>query len=149
MPELEICAGQIWRDDCYYLNHDTKQCMRKYFVVLAVDDSKNIYTAVFTSKPNGLVQDPPCNPGPPRGGYFVGVPGGVLNLPTWVDFSSLHTLDGFDLSLHVRQGRTARLAQSLDVGLLRRVLRCVLGSDDITARQARWIGNTVAALEAL
>jgi hypothetical protein len=36
--------------------------------------SADVISAVFTSKPNGLREHPPCDHGPPRAGYFVGTP---------------------------------------------------------------------------
>ena len=145
MTKLAVAPGQIWQDDCYYLDRQTGECKRKYVLVLATN-SGDAVTAVFTSKPNGLTENPVCSLGPPRAGFFAGVPGGVLNLPTWIDFSSLDILDGFDLNTHVSSGRTRLLAQKLPAQILCGVLRCVLQSEDITGRQARWVGNTIAAL---
>ncbi|MDD5176659.1 MAG: hypothetical protein PHQ05_09585 [Sterolibacterium sp.] len=146
MIQIAVAPGQIWQDDCYYLDRLTGECKRKYVLVLAVDGSGDAVTAVFTSKPHGLTETPACSLGPPRAGYFVGVPGGVFNQPTWVDFSSLDTLDGFDLATHVSSGRTRLLSQTLPAEIFCGVLRCVLQSEDITARQARWIGDTAAKL---
>ena len=146
MPKLYVAPGQIWRDDCYYLNRVTGECMRKYVLVLAVAHSGDMITAVLTSKPNGLTEHPPCSLGPPREGYFLGIPGHTLNKPTWVDFSSLQTLDRYDLELHIRQGRTKRLPHTLEAGTLCAVLRCVLRSDDITNRQSRWIADAITSL---
>jgi hypothetical protein len=140
-------AGQIWRDDCYYLDRATGQCQRKYMLVLAVDPrSSDMVTAVFTSKANGLVDSPACNLGPPRSGYYVGVPGGVLQRPSWVDFNSLQDLDAADLSKLQRSGRLSLVAQILPVPVFCAVLRCVQQSDDLTGRQARLIGDVAAAL---
>lgn len=139
--------GQIWRDDCYYLDRKTGECQRKYVLVLAVDPrGRDLVTAVFTSKPNGLVEQPACNLGPPRAGYFVGVPGGVLALPTWVDFNSLQDLDAADLAKLQRSGRMTLLPQPLPVSLFCAVLRCVMQCDDLTGRQARLVGDVAAAL---
>lgn len=139
--------GQIWRDDCYYLDRNTGACQRKYVLVLALDPrSGDLVTVVFTSKPNGLVEQPACNLGPPRAGYFVGAPGGVLTLPTWVDFSSLQDLDASDLAKLQRGGRMSLLPQPLSEPLFCAALRCVLQCDDLTGRQARLVGNVAAAL---
>jgi hypothetical protein len=114
---------------------------------LALDPrSGDVVTAVFTSKPNGLVEQPACNLGPPRSGYFVGAPGGVLTLPTWVDFNSLQDLDAGDLTELQRRGRMSLLLQTLPVPLLCAVLRCVLQCDDLTGRQARLVGDVAAVL---
>lgn len=147
MAKISVTAGQIWRDDCYYLDRETGECKRKYVLILAVDPgASDAVTAAFTSKSHGLTEIPACSLGPPRAGYFVGVPGGELKLPTWVDFSSVDILDSYDLGIHVGSGRTSLITQTLDREILCAVLRCALQSDDITGRQARWIGNTAAAL---
>lgn len=147
MPKVVIEAGQIWRDDCYYLDSTTGECKRKYVLILAVESNGcDAVTAVFTSKSNGLTEDPPCSLGPPRAGHYVGVPGGVMSLPTWVDFSSIDTLDNYDLAVHVSSSRKSLVTQTLALELLCAILRCVLQSEDITMRQARWIGDTVATL---
>jgi hypothetical protein len=145
MAKIAVEPGQIWQDDCYYLDRQTGECKRKYVVVLAADNGDAV-TAVFTSKSNGLTEIPACSLGPPRAGFFVGALGGVFNLPTWVDFSSLDILDGFDLARHVSSGRTQLLTQTLSVQTLCSVLRFVLQSEDITGRQARWLGDTAAVL---
>lgn len=145
MAAIAVAPGQIWQDDCYYLDRQTGGCKRKYVLILAAD-AGDALTAVFTSKPNGLTEKPACNLGPPRAGFFVGVPGGVFGQPTWVDFNSLEMLDAADLALHVATGRTHMLTQTLNTAMLCAVLRCLLQSDDITQRQARWLGDTAAVL---
>jgi hypothetical protein len=139
--------GQIWRDDCYYLDRSTGECQRKYVLVIAIDAaSQDAVTAVFTSKPNGLTEQPACSSGPPRAGYFVGTPGGVLAKPTWVEFTSLDLLDVADLKRHIRQGRKALTEQALTIEVFCSVLRCALRSDDVTRRQARLISDLAAQL---
>jgi hypothetical protein len=142
-----IAPGQIWRDDCYYLDRSTGECKRKYFLVLGTNGQSDALTAVFTSKPNGLTEHPACNLGPPRAGYFVGVPGGFLNVPTWVDFNSLNELDTQDLGRHVASGRSSLTLQTLPVEMFCGVLRCLLQSDDVTRRQAKWLADVVGKLD--
>lgn len=147
MAAVAAQPGQMWRDDCYYLDRKTGECQRKYLLVLAVDPrSGDVVTAVFTSKPNGLMELPACNLGPPRAGHFVGAPGGVLTVPTWVDFNSLQDLDAGDLTKLQRGGRMRLLPQTLPEPLLCAVLRCVLQCDDLTGRQARLVGDVAAKL---
>lgn len=35
-------AGQMWRDDCCYPDHDTGECRRKYLLVAAVDSRSGL-----------------------------------------------------------------------------------------------------------
>lgn len=146
MAKIHVAPGQIWQDDCYYLDRQTGECKRKYVLILATDQGGDAVTAVFTSKPHGLTETPACSLGPPRAGYFVGVPGGAFSQPTWVDFNSVEMFDMLDLHLHVSSGRTRLLDQTLDAPMFCAVLRCLLQSDDITGRQARLIGNVAAHL---
>jgi hypothetical protein len=149
MAQAAVAAqpGQIWRDDCYYLERKTGECQRKYLLVLAVDRrGGDLVTAVFTSKAHGLTEAPACHLGPPRAGCFVGAPGGVLAQATWVDFSSLQDLDAQDLQRQQGSGRSTLLAQRLPEPVFCAVLRCLLGFDDLTGRQARLVGDVAAAL---
>ena len=146
MAKISVVPGQIWQDDCYYLDRQTGECKRKYVLVLAADNSGDLVTAAFTSKPHGLTETPACSLGPPRAGFFVGSPGGILNQPTWVDFNSVEMLDAADLALHVSTGRTRLITVTLAAPIFCATLRCLLQSDDITQRQARWIGDTASNL---
>jgi len=142
-----VAPGQISQDYCYYLDRETGACQRKYVLILALaPGGGDSVTAVFTTKSHGLVEQPACSLGPPRAGYFVGVPGAPLGQPSWVDFSSVQTLDHADLAMHVKSGRTRLLVLSLAPPAFCKVLRCLLQSSDITGRQAKWIADAAASL---
>jgi hypothetical protein len=140
--------GQIWQDDCYYLDQQTGECKRKYMIVLAVDESTgDAVTVVFTSQPNGLPETPACHIGNPRSGYYLGVLGGTFFKETWLDFKGLETLDSDDLALHAKTGRKTLLKQSLPQTTFCATLRCIMQmQDDITKQQWRLLGNTIAKL---
>lgn len=146
MPAVAVSPGQIWQDDCYYLDRQTGECMRKYLLILATDQHADSLGIVFTSRPNGLTEEPACSLGPPRAGFFIGTPGGVFQKPTWMDFASLDLLDNYDFSRHVAQGRKKLLAQKLEPPIFCGILRCLLQSDDVTLRQARWLSETALLL---
>lgn len=136
--------GQIWQDDCYYLDENNK-CQRKYVLVLAVDPKYgDCVTLVFTSTPNGLPEQPACYIGNPRSGFYLGIPGYVFYKETWLDFNSLKTLDDYDLRLHQKQGRKTLLKQTLPQPTFCAVLRCILQmQDDISKIQWRLLGDTI------
>lgn len=138
--------GQIWRDDCYYLDRSSGECMPKYILILATDRSGDLVTAAFTSKSHGLPEDPACFHGPPRAGYFVGAPGSVLARPTWVDFSSLQDVDALDFDRWRSQGRVGLIPRALASALLCGVLRCLLGHQDTTRRQARLMADLASSM---
>lgn len=147
MSNLAI-VGQIWQDDCYYLDVQTGQCMRKFVLVLAVDEnSGDSVTVVFTSRSNGLPESPACHIGNPRSGYYLGTPGGLLHKPTWVDFNCLETLDSDDLKLHAQSGRKSLVNLTLSKAQLCAVLRCIMQiQEDISRREYRLLGNAIEAL---
>lgn len=102
---VSAMPGQIWRDDCYYRDH-MGECQPHFVLILAVCQQHNdAVTVTFTSKPNGLTVTPPCSSGPPRAGYFVGMPGGKLHKESWADLQSIDILDHRDFCLHVGQKR--------------------------------------------
>ncbi len=137
---IPFVPGDIWRDDTYY--RDTQNSYRrKYLLVLSdMPGSGDCLAAVFTTKPKGLNDHPPCSLGNPRKGYYVGVPGGVLTQESWVAFESLDFLDESE------RNRLGKPCGAIPTPLLCKVLRCLLQSDDITTSQARHIGNTAARL---
>lgn len=148
MAAASLATCQIWQDDCYYLNPQTGECMRKYLLVLAVDaKTQDAVTVVFTSQANGLPDHPACYIGHPRSGFYLGLLGGVLFKETWLDFNSLKTLDSDDFALHIKQSRKSLVSQTLPLAHFCAALRCIMQmQDDITKQQWRLLGDTVAAL---
>lgn len=139
--------GQIWRDDCYYRDH-MGECQPHFVLILAVCQQHNdAVTVTFTSKPNGLTVTPPCSSGPPRAGYFVGMPGGKLHKESWADLQSIDILDHRDFCLHVGQKRKSLEDLQLPPDVFCAVLRCALKiQDDITKRQRRLLADLAANL---
>jgi hypothetical protein len=141
-------VGQIWQDDCYYLDKTTGECKRKYVLVLAVDPKTgDSVTVVFTSQPNGLPEKPACYIGFPRSGFYLGIPGGTFHKETWLDFKSLETLDSGDLANQIKTDQKHLLEQSLSPAIFCAALRCIMQmQDDITKQQWRLLGDTIAEL---
>lgn len=148
MPATSVALGQIWQDNCYYLDQNTGECKRKYLLVFAVDaKTQDLVTVVFTSQPNGLSDHPVCYIGNPRSGFYLGILGGVFFKETWLDFNSLQTLDTGDFALHIKQNRKSLLPQTLPPSSFCAALRCIMQmQDDITKQQWRLLGDTVAQL---
>lgn len=140
-------ANTLWCDSRYYLDPDTGEFKRKYVLILAVSpNSDDALSAVLTSRANGLREEPACDPGPPRAGYYLGVPGSGLNKPTWVDFSSVSDEDAFDFKKMVVNGRITPEVLVLPVAAFCGVLRCLSKSEDINNRQHKWLAATIASL---
>jgi hypothetical protein len=148
MPSTVLMPGQIWQDDCYYLQPQSGECKRKYLLVLAVDSkTQDAITVVFTSQPNGLPEHPACYIGYPRSGFYLGTPGDVFFKETWLDFSSLKTLDADDFALHIKQSRKILLTQKLPPKTFCEALRCIMQmQNDITKQQWCLLGDTVDEL---
>lgn len=144
---VAVEPGQIWCDEAYYLNPETGEAQRKYVLVLSVEPaSADPLIAVLTSKRHGRPVDPRCHLEFPRAGYYVGVLGGPLQTQSWVDFTEVRLLDEWDMARHVESGQKSLLDDDLPKDLLCGVLRCLQGSDDITMRQQRMIGDTIDML---
>lgn len=141
-------ANTLWCDKQYYLHQDTGQYMTKYVLVLATSaDGDDALSAVLTSKSHGLRESPACDPGPPRAGYFLGVPGGVLQKPTWVDFSSIENQDAYVFRRRVAANRVSSVGTLLNPAVFCGVLRCLSRSEDLNGRQYKWLRSTIDALQ--
>lgn len=137
----------LWCDSRYYLDEETGEYRSKYVLILATSPCGNdALSAVLTSKANGLREEPACDAGPPRAGYYLGVPGCGLTKSTWVDFSSAKDEDDFAFKRHIANGRIASHALVLPGDVFCGVLRCLSKSEDINKRQHQWLVATMAAL---
>lgn len=140
-------ANTLWCDSRYYLDQTTGEYKSKYVLILAVgSNGDDALSAVLTSKANGLREDPACDFGPPRAGYYLGVPGVVLYKPTWVDFSSAADQDAFAFKKLIASGRITPVELVLAADVFCGVLRCLSQSEDINNRQHKWLAATIAAL---
>ena len=140
-------VNTLWCDSRYYLDRDTGEYKSKYVLILAISPSgDDSLSAVLTSKANGLRDEPACDPGPPRAGYYLGVPGAGLHKPTWVDFSSAADQDAFAFKKLIASGRITPEALVLPAAVFCGVLRCLSQSEDINNRQHKWLAAAIAAL---
>ncbi len=140
-------ANTLWCDSRYYLDEETGEYRRKFVLILATSPSgDDALSAVLTSRANGLREEPACDPGPPRAGYYIGVPGGGLVKPTWVDFSSVKDVDDFAFKKLVGNGRITPDALVLPNATFCGILRCLSRSEDLSKQQHKWLTATIASL---
>ena len=140
-------ANTLWCDSRSYLDDETGEFKPKYVLILAVGlGAEDAISAVLTSRSNGLREAPACYPGPPRAGYYLGVPGAGLGKPTWVDFSSVSDEDAFDFKRKMASGRITQEQLVLPTQTFCGVLRCLSRSEDINKRQHKWLAETLATL---
>jgi hypothetical protein len=88
-----------------------------------------------------------CHHGAPYPGYSLGIPGGELDRPTWVD---LREQDDYDIDVfggRLRRGLIREVFQ-LPPSTLREALACAAAADDTTYRQSRHIRDALAEIGA-
>jgi hypothetical protein len=140
-------VNTLWCDSRYYLDKETGEFKRKFVLILAISSSGDeALSAVLTSRANGLREEPACDCGPPRAGYYVGVPGGGLVKPTWVDFSNVKDQDDFEFKQLLRNGRITPHSLVLPDAVFCDVLRCLSKSEDLNNRQHKWLATTISSL---
>lgn len=131
-----VIPGRIYRHERFYLERHTGLLKPKYFLVMAVHASGDCVARLLTSRAYGRPEDPPCFHGAPYPGYFLGIPGHGLAVPTWVDLRYLEDFDGLDF-----QRLTARSLISAVLDLpattFLEVLDCTARADDTTRNQER------------
>ncbi|MBD8527835.1 hypothetical protein [Pseudomarimonas arenosa] len=137
-------VGCIYHHNAFYADRDSGELLGKYLLILALPAGGDVVFRVLTSRHADL-RPPGCHHGAPYPGFALGVPGGELAKPTWVD---LREQDDYDLE--VFRGRTTkgliRPVRQLNDTLLRAVLECAAGADDTTPRQERHMRDAMAAL---
>ncbi len=137
-------VGCIYHHDAFYADRDTGALLGKYLVILALPHAADVVFRVLTSR-HASLRRPGCYHGAPYPGFALGVPGGELTRPTWVD---LREQDDYDRD--VFRGRMGkgfiRSVLQLDANPVRDLLDCAAGADDVTPMQERHIRNAKAAL---
>ena len=99
-------AGRIYRDSSFYMDLDSGELKPKYFLVLAAPPATDIVIRLLTSRYASLrPEDPPCFHGDPSPGFFLGIPGKVLNHKTWLDLRKVDDLDAWDFNRYLAEGR--------------------------------------------
>lgn len=143
IPPGSYSLGQIWHNKNYYQTDDGQQ-MPKFEALLARGPGPgDLLTACFTSKPNGLPESPACFLGPPRAGYCVGLLGPPMTKMSWVDFNSVKYRDQYYTDKWFRAGVLTLTGLSLTPAVLRNVLECLSGSDDLRTGHWKWIQATL------
>ncbi|WP_397574224.1 hypothetical protein [Silanimonas sp.] len=139
-----IEVGGIFHHDAFYADPDSGELLGKYLLVLALPRGNDIVFRVLTSRhanhrPSG------CHHGDPYPGFALGVPGGELSKPSWVD---LRAQDDYDIDVfRGRLGKAViRHVMRLDAVPLRAAMACAAAADDTSNHQARCIRDAMAEL---
>lgn len=140
-----MTPGEIYRHDRFYVDLETGELLRKYFVVLAILPSADFVVRLLTSKAHGRPENPRCFHGHPYPGYFLNVPGGELGAKTWVDLRHLNDVDSGDVQLLIKRGVISRSMKILPADLSA-LLECVAAAEDTTRRQEQAIRDLLATM---
>jgi hypothetical protein len=140
-----MAVGDIYLHAQYYRNAITQQWMSKYFLVLAISPSGDIVFRLLTSQPHGRPNNPPCYHGDPVAGYYLGVLGGSLNKPTWLDLHPHKDMDGDDFAQKITEG-VISFCRTLPIGMLCPAISCAANAPDTTNAQYGLMLNARHAL---
>ena len=144
-PASAPTPGDIYRHGRFYQDSDGRW-LPKFLLVLAFSPSRDIVFRLLTSEPHGRPTTPPCHHGNPYSGYFIGVPGGLLTHPTWLDLRSADDYDEESFAEDVADNRLA-LVTALPFQMLCDALSCAAGAEDTTNQQARAMRDQRAKLD--
>lgn len=137
-------VGCIYHHDAFYANRETGEQLGKYLVVLALPPGDDLVFRVLTSR-HADMRPPGCYRGVPYPGFGLGVPGGELTRPTWVDLREQSDYDSDVFQGRIERG-VIRPVMQLDAALLRKVIECATGADDTTPRQERHMRDALTAV---
>lgn len=137
-------VGGIYRHADFYFAADTGVALPKFLVILALPPRGDVVLRLLTSR-HAYARPIGCHHGAPYPGFALGVPGGQLTQPTWID---LRAQDNYDVD--VFRGRLDRgvisHALQLDNALVRALLECAASADDTSREQACHIRDAMAAV---
>jgi hypothetical protein len=133
-----MVPGRIYRHERFYLDRETGLLKPKYFLVLAVAASGDCIARLLTSRAHARPEQPRCFHGMPYPGYFLGVPGHGLELPTWVDLRFLEDFDGPGFR-RLMASRVISAVLDLPTDTFADLLDCAARADDTTRYQERAI----------
>jgi hypothetical protein len=137
-------VGEIWTDHQFAIHNG--QTIPHHMLVLGVD-KYDATCRLLTTRDYQRPQVAGCQlVGVNQPGFFLGVVGGSPHLqsPTWVNLRGFPDIDLVVWSRH--SGTRFTLTTALDPARLCGVLRCILGSNDLTAREEKRVYASIAAL---
>jgi hypothetical protein len=134
-------VGDIWLDTDFF-GDGTK---RKFLLVLAIAPDGDVVHRLLTSKPKGRPEDSHCYHGNPFCGFYMGVIGGPLTRPSWLDLDDRDDLDDHVFARWVATGKLQYVMQ-LGQPLLCEALRCFAGAPDTSGRQRNKALDSIALL---
>lgn len=140
-----MTPGALIRHEAYYSDTTTGAMRTKYLLVLAAPKAGDVVFRLLTSRQNDRPETPPCFHGMPYPGFFLGLIGGHLTKPSWLDLRASNDLDADYLDLHLRKGR-ATIVGTLDTPRLIAALECAAAADDTTRHQESMMRDVLAAL---
>jgi hypothetical protein len=138
-------SGDIYRHERFYRDAVTGELKPKFLVFLAPMAGGDWVARLLTSQSNLRTEAPRCSLGRPCPGYFLGVPGGPLQLRTWVDLRALADIDMIDFTRLEARGIVSRVLP-IRAPMLLDLLECTAGALDTTRAQEDAIRDQLARL---
>lgn len=138
--------GCVYHHRDFYAASDTGELRSKYLLILALPPGDDVIFRMLTSR-HAHARPHGCHHGAPYPGYGLGILGGELSRPTWVD---LREQDDYDIDVFggkLRRGVIREVLQ-LEPPLLRGALVCAAAANDTTNRQSRHIRDALAEIAA-
>jgi hypothetical protein len=136
--------GDIYEVPAFYADPLTGELRTKYLLILATNRDRDLIARLLTSRAHGRPEQPRCFHGHPYPGFFLGVPGAPLEMPTWIDLRALDDIDRSEFAL--RMERDVRIAGTVSRDLLFEAMECVAAADDTTRGQERALRDSLAVL---
>jgi len=137
-------VGCIYHHDAFYASSSSGKVLPKYLVILALPADDDVVLRVLTSQ-HAHARPAGCYHGFPYAGFALGIPGGELSQPSWVDLRAHSDYDSDVFRGRMERG-TIRPMLQLSGDVLRELLACAAGADDTTRRQSRHIRDAMAWL---
>jgi hypothetical protein len=139
-----MAPGDIFEVPGFYADPLTGELRTKYLLILARTGDGDLVARLLTSRPHGRPEQPRCFHGHPYPGFFLGVPGGPLDVRTWLDLRALDDIDSAELAARLKTD--IRTATNIPRELLIEAIECVAAADDTTRGQERALRDSLASL---
>lgn len=128
-----IVPGQVYLHSRFYKDERGRP-LPKYLVVLAIAPGGDIVFRLLTSQPHGRPENPRCYHGDPYPGFYLGVLGDPLILPTWIDLRKSDDYEETEFREDLNSGIISKVLV-IPQDLFCDALTCAANAEDTTRQQ--------------
>ena len=141
---LPAAPGQIWKDRHFRIQDGS--IVPHYLLILGTD-KYTVTARVLTSQVHGRPEVVGCQLTVGfQEGHFVGILGGVLTSPTWVNLSRFDDIDMLDFEKRAKTLNRYEYVMRVAPDLLCEVLACAIGADGTTPTQEQLFWSARASI---